>query len=210
VRIVFDGRQVESLDPKIARRIGLGADSPVVEGVILSADQIAAAAARRYEISFGVVGGVAATIVIVATIMALDYEPADMVVVGPICLAVLAAMGTGLPALYRRRMAQMRDKTARRLARMAPAGTAIRLDAAGLTLGGCATPWSDIAIEAVEIVTVTVSDGDDDYHVEAVVLDVRGQPVILDQGMIANGEVMVDKALRTLSVDFPGALTRGA
>jgi hypothetical protein len=202
MRIVFDGRQVESLDPKIARRIGRAADSSLVEGVILSIDQVADAAARRYRISFGWLGGVAAAILIVVAIIALDYEPADMVVIGPVYLLSFAAIGAAGSVFYRRRMAQIRDKAAQRLARMAPPGTAVRLDAAGLTFGGRATPWSDIAIEAVEIVTVPVSDGDDDYRAEAVVLDIRDQSVILDQSVIANGRVIVDKVLRTLGVDF--------
>jgi hypothetical protein len=203
MRIVFDGRQVESLEPKVVRRLDREADSPpVVEGVILSTDQVVDASARRFRIGLGWVGGIAAAILIAVGIMALDYEPADLVVIGPLYLVILAAFVMGGPALYRRSMARMRDDITRRLARMAPPGTAVRLDAAGLTFGGRATPWSDIAIEAVEIVTVYVSEGDDDYRIEAVVLEIRDRPVVLDQGVISNGPAIVDKVLRTLGVDF--------
>ncbi|MBV8189487.1 MAG: hypothetical protein JO339_19760 [Alphaproteobacteria bacterium] len=202
MRIVFDGRQVESLEPKVARRIGLEGDSPLVEGSILSADQIVADAARRARFGFGVVGAVVGVILLVAALATLEYEPADIVVIGPLYAVILAAIGLAGPALYRRSLVLIRDKTERRLARLAPTGTAVRLDASGLTVGECLTPWSDITIEAVEIATEFHPDGDDDYHAEAVVLDVRGQPVVLDRVAIANGPMIVDKALRILGVDF--------
>ena len=202
MRILFDGQQVESLKPRIAKRIDLGADRPLVEGVVLSTDQVVDAAARNYRIVLGWVGGIGAAILIAAAIIALDYEPADMIVVGPLYLAIAAAFGLGLPPLYRRRMVRMRDDISKRLARMAPPGTAIRLDTEALTIGGRAKPWADIAIEAVEIVTVPVSEGEDDYSVQAVVLDTRGGLVVLDQAVISNGAQIVNKALRTKGVNF--------
>lgn len=202
MRIVFDGRQVESLKPKIARRIELGAERPLVEGVILSTDEVVDAAARQYRLTLGWVGGIAAAILIAAAIIALDYEPADMIVVGPLYLVIAVAFGVGIPPLYRRRMARMRDDISKRLARMAPPGTAIRLDTEALTIGGRATPWSNIAIEAVEIVTVPVSEGEDDYRAEAVVLDTPDRSVVLDRAVISNGAEIINKALRTMGVDF--------
>jgi hypothetical protein len=202
MRIVFNGQQVESLKPKIAKRIDFGAERPLVEGVILSTDEVVDAAARRYRITLGWVGGIGAAILIAAAVIALDYEPADMIVVGPLYLAIAAAFGLGLPPLYRRRMSRMRDDISKRLARMAPPGTAIRLDTEALTIGGRATPWSAIAIEAVEIVTVPVPEGEDDYRIEAVVLDTRDGTVVLDQAVISNGAQIVNKALRTMCVDF--------
>lgn len=92
-------------------------------------------------------GGIAAAILLAAAIMALDYEPADMVVIGPLYLAIAVAFGAGVPALYRRRMVRMRADISQRMAPMAPPGTAIRLDTAALTIGGRTTPWPDIAIE---------------------------------------------------------------
>ena len=210
MHIVFDGRVVESLAPKVARRIARridrAADSPpLVEGVIVSADQITADTARRTKVGFGVVVGVAAAILIVTAIMAIGYEPGVMVVVGPLYLVILAAMGWGAPWLYRRSMARFRDKIARRLARTAPAGTAVRLDGAGLTFGGRATPWSDIALEAVEVVTEYHPDSEDDYSIQAVLLDMGGQSVILDEGVITHGSAIVAKALRTLGYPEKGA-----
>lgn len=203
MRIIFDGRQVESLDPKIARRIGPWADSPLVEGVIVAVDPIIAAEGRRSKIGLCVLGGIVAAILIAVAIIVLSYEPADIVVVGPLYLVILAGMGLGGPALYRRGMARRRDQLTARAARMAPPGTTVRLDATGLTLSGRPTPWPDIAIEAVEIVTENNPDGADSYHVEAVVLDMGGQSVVLDQGLITtNGGPILDKVLRTLGVDF--------
>jgi hypothetical protein len=202
MRIVFDGREVERLDPKVARKISLAADTPVVEGSVLAADPIIAAAGRRSRIGLGIVGGIVAAILIGVAILTLSYEPADMVFIGPLYLVILMAMGWGGPAIYRQSLSRMRDTIVPRLARMAPAGTAVRLDAAGLTVGGRTTPWSAVTIEAVEVVTQHDPDGDDGYTVEAVVLEAGGQPVVLDRGVMTNGPLLVDKALRTLGVAF--------
>jgi len=202
MRIIFDGHQVERINPKIARRIGPWADSPLVEGVIINAEPIAANEARRTGIALCVLGGFVAAILITVAIMALSYEPASMAVVGPLYLVILATIGIGGPPLYRRGRAMRRDQLLRRAARMAPPGTALRADAAGLTFAGRATPWRDIAIDEVEIVTETNSDGPDDYRVEALVLNMQGQPVVLDQGLITKGGPIFDKILLTLNVDF--------
>lgn len=202
MRIIFDGRQVDSLDPKIARRIGPRADSPIVEGVIIATDPIIAAEARGSKIGLFVLGGVVAAILIATAIIVLRTEPSDIVFVGPLYLVILAAMGMGGPALYRLGTAKRRDQLARRADRTAPPGTAVRLDATGLTVAGRPAPWPDIAIEAVEIVTEYNPDGADDYHIEAVVLDMGGQSVVLDQGLTTNGGRILDKVLLTLGVDF--------
>ncbi|HEY1615187.1 MAG TPA: hypothetical protein VGF97_16000 [Rhizomicrobium sp.] len=96
----------------------------------------------------------------------------------------------------------MRDDISKRLARMAPSGTAIRADTTALTIGGRATPWSDIAIETAEIVTVSVPEGEDHYRADAVVLATPGGSVVPDQAVISNGAQIVNKVLRTLGVEF--------
>ena len=74
--------------------------------------------------------------------------------------------------------------------------------AAGLTLGGQTTPWQDVTLEAVEIVTITVSEGPDDYSLEAVLLDVRGGSVVLDEGMITNGPAIIATTLQALGAPW--------
>jgi hypothetical protein len=202
MRIIFDGRQVESLEPKIARHIGPWADTDVVEGVILAPEPIVAAEARRSETGLWVLCGIVAAILIGAAIMTLRYEPGAMVVVGPIDLAILVGMALGGPAVFRRNLARRRDQYALRSARMAPPGTAIRLDATDVTFAGRTAAWRDVAIDAVEIVTDSNPDGDDGYHVEALVLDIQGQPAVLDQGLIVNGGRILDKILLTKGVDL--------
>jgi hypothetical protein len=202
MRIILDGAQVERLDPKIARRIGPWADSLVVDGVIVATDAIIASQARRSRIGLWVVGGVVAAILIGVAVGALSYEPADMLVVGPLYAVILVAMGVGGQFVYRRSLANFSDKLVQRAARMPPPGTTIRLDAQGLNLAGQLTPWPDIAIDAVEIVTEHNPDGADGYHIEVLVLDMAGQPVILDQGLITYGDQIFGKILLTLGVDL--------
>jgi len=203
MRVTVDGRQVENLDPKIAQRLGPWADSPLVEGVVVATEPLIATEARRTKIGLFVFGGIVAAILIAVAILVISYEPSDIVVVGPLFLVILAAMGLGGPALYRLSTVRRRDELARRAARTAPPGTAVRLDATGLTLAGQLTPWPDIAVEAVELVAETDSDGAvTGYRVEAVVLDMGGQSLALDQGLITNGARILEKVLLTLGVDF--------
>jgi hypothetical protein len=83
MRTLLDAREVERLDPKIARRINLPPDEPLVEGVIVSADQITADAARRSRTVLGILGGAVAAILIGVGIIALVHDPGAMVIPGP-------------------------------------------------------------------------------------------------------------------------------
>jgi hypothetical protein len=202
MRIIFDGRQVESLEPKVVRGIGPLTDTPVAEGVIVATGPLLVAEARGAKIGLWVLGGIVAAILVGAGIMAVSYEPDDIVVVGPLYLAILAGMGFGGPAVYRLATARRREELARRAARTAPAGTAVRVDANGVTLAGKPTRWPDITIEAVEIVSEITSEGNvDGYHIDAVLLDMAGQKMVLDQGLTTNGDRIFAKILLTKGAD---------
>jgi hypothetical protein len=131
VRITVDGRPVESLEPKIARQLRPWADSPLVEGVIVATDPISAEEARRTKIGLFWLGGIVAAILTAVAIVTLSYEPADIVIMGPLYLGSLAVMVVAGPPLFRMGTARRRDELARRAARMAPPETAVRLDATG-------------------------------------------------------------------------------
>jgi hypothetical protein len=204
MRILFDGREVESLPPKVARKaIELeGGDSAEVEGVVLAGDKIVADAARRSRIGLSVLCGFFAVILIGVAIGVMSYEPGDMVVIGPLYLVILLGMAWGGPAMYRRSTTRLQAQITTKLARLPPAETIVRLDAAGLTVGERMTPWSAIAVDTVEVVTLSNPDSDDSYTVDAVVLDAAGQPAVLDRGVMRGGSRLIGKALRTLGVNL--------
>jgi hypothetical protein len=204
MRILFDGREVESLPPKVARKaIELeGGDSAEVEGVVLAGDKIVADAARRSRIGLSVLCGFFAVILVGVAIGVMSYEPGDMVVIGPLYLVILLGMAWGGPAMYRRSTTRLQAQITTKLARLPPAETIVRLDAAGLTVGERMTPWSAIAVDTVEVVTLSNPDSDDSYTVDAVVLDAAGQPAVLDRGVMRGGSRLIGKALRTLGVNL--------
>jgi len=210
MRILVDGKPVDSLDAKIARRMRLSPDRPPIEGVVMSADQFVTASLRDAKLALGIVAGVGAAIVIVVLIGVLVSRAPEGAFLLPVDIVVLAAIGAMWAFAPRRIEAKARDDAPRRLARMAPPGTVFRLEAAGLASAGRVTPWSDIAIEMVEIVAQPVSEGPDDYLVDALLLNVEGRTVVLDSKVLTNGRAIVDKAQRALDATRQGTREKPA
>jgi hypothetical protein len=202
VRIVLDGTPLDSLDPKIARRITLSPDRPAIEGVVMSADQVIETTTRNARFGIGIACGVGAAIAVIVLIGLAVTGARELVFAAPVDILALAAIGVMWRVATRRREAKVREFAPRRLARLAPPGTALALDAAGLSFAGRVTPWADIAIEAVELVCQYVSEGPNDYIVDVLLLDVQGRQVILDSQVTTHGRAIVDKALRALDAPW--------
>jgi hypothetical protein len=202
MRILLDGEPVEILDPKIARRVMLSPDRPAVDGVVMSADEVIEIRTRNLRLAIGFACGFGAAIAIAVLIGLLASGSRELVLVAPVDILALVAIGVMWRVSTRRREAKVREEAPRRLARMAPPGTALVLDDVGLAFAGRVTPWSDIAIEAAEIACRRASEGPDDYVVDGLVLAVEGRQVVLDSQVMTNGQAIVDKALRALDAPW--------
>jgi hypothetical protein len=81
---------------------------------------------------------------------------------------------------------------------MAPAGTNIRADANGLTVGQLRNPWPDLIIEAVEITDTTFDDSSVSW-VEHLDLTGDGRLIVLDTVLIGSGAEVLAKVWRELT-----------
>jgi hypothetical protein len=80
---------------------------------------------------------------------------------------------------------------------MAPAGTAIGVDAAGVAVGGQISPWPTLAIEQVELLKFDARYRTMFTH-ERLVLAGPVGALVLDPAMMRNGHLIVGNAWRRM------------
>jgi hypothetical protein len=194
MRVSVNGKPVEGLSPKLERRLTVrAADKPVIEGVVMTTDQAVGQVARGLKLLYGSACGVAAVIMIALIIGTASWEPGDLVLLIPVALVLAGALAALLIHVYRRNLAKTRRRAEATLPRMAPAGTPIRLDGAGLSVGAVAIPWPEVTIEAVEITGTSMNDEAISY-IEWLALSGGGREVTLDCLLITSGRLVVDRA----------------
>ena len=84
---------------------------------------------------------------------------------------------------------------------MPPAGTAIFLDAKGLSVGSETFAWPSLAIDQVELTRTSASSGETStviHIVDRLSLSAGTKTVVLDRTMLQNGLLLVDNAWRKL------------
>src|SRR5580658_10818 len=158
MQIAVNGKPVAALSSAVEKRLGERHSPEVAAGEVFSAEQSTAAWERRMRIFYGVVLGVAGAIAIAALVMAASWEPGALIVVLPIYLALAGGVAWLLWWAYRRNLAKLRVRADAQLPRMAAAGTNIRADADGLSIGQIRHAWPDLVIDTVEITDTTYDD----------------------------------------------------
>jgi hypothetical protein len=198
MQIAVNGKPVAALSPAVEKRLA-GRHSPeVAEGAVLSAEQSTAAWARRMGLLYGVLCGVGGTIATAALIAAAWWEPRDLTLVLPVYVILAGGLAWLLRFAYRRNLAKLRGRADAQLPRMAPAGTDIRADADGLTIGQRRNAWSDLVIDAVEITDTTFDDSSVSW-IERLDLSGDGRVIVLDTVLIGNGAAVIAKVWRELT-----------
>jgi hypothetical protein len=198
MRISVNDRPVAELTPAIERRLVSRHGPQVAEGAVLSAEQSTAAWARRTKLFYGVLGGVAGAIATAALVITAWWEPRDLVVVLPLYLVLAAGLAWLLRFGYRRNLAKLRVRADTQLPLMPPAGTSIRADADGLTVGQVRYGWSSLVIDTVEITDTTYDDSSVSW-IERLELTSDGRPVVLDTVLVGNGALVLSTAWRALT-----------
>ena len=198
MRIAVNGKPAATLSPAVEKRLAERRSPEVAEGAVLSAEQSTAAWARRTRLLYGVLCGVGGTIATAALIMAAWWEPRDLTLVLPVYLVLAGGLAWLLRFTYRRNLAKLRGRAGAQLPRMAPAGTNIRADADGLTVGQLRNPWSDLVIDAVEITDTTYDDSSVSW-IERLDLTGEGRVIVLDTVLIGNGAKVLAKVWRELT-----------
>lgn len=201
MRILIDGKICEALTPAQEKDVRQFRAEDSVRGQVLSADEATAARGSQTRTVFAILWGVTAA---VAVIMASLAEPADQSIVFPAAAFILLLLGAFFVFIYRRRKQIWRRDLPRRLEGMAPEGTAIGVDAAGVIVGGWTHPWPALAIEQVELGRYRSSRATI-LTLDRLALRGPGGLIVLDPAMMRNGHLIIGNVWRRMRAAATGA-----
>lgn len=194
MRVLIDGKVCEALTPEQEKDIRQFRAEDSVQGQVLSADEATAARGRQTRTVFVILWSVAAA---VAVIMASLAGPADQPIVLPAAALILLLLGAFFVFVYWRRKQIWRRDLPRRLEGMASEGTAIGVNAAGVTVGGRVHPWPALAIEQVELGKYSAQRSTL-FTLDRLALRGPEGLVVLDPAMMGNGHLLIGSAWRRM------------
>ncbi|MBS0522210.1 MAG: hypothetical protein JSS04_01140 [Proteobacteria bacterium] len=201
MRILIDDRPVDGLTAKRERSLILGKAQDDVTGTVLAPAEATETHVRQSNRWFTILAVIAFALMAAISIAGISYEPRDG---GLIALAVVV-IGGGLLLFMRlllnHRVRTWKRRLAHRVEGLAPPGTAIRLDARGVSIGTEVFDWPSLAIESVEFTSGTLPQGDtstDIMLVERLSLTAGAKALVLDRAMMQNGTLLVDNCWRRL------------
>jgi hypothetical protein len=199
MRVLIDGKPVDGLTAKQERDLVLSRQEEAVQGSVLAADEATAAYARQTKRLFVILGSIA---IVLMLGMSLVADEDDRWVIVPAAVGIAGLLATFVLLLLRHRIRVWNRALDRRLAGLAPAGTAIGIDAKGLSLAGETFTWPSLAIEQVEITHFSSGPDQADpiYVIDRLSLVASTRVIVLDKPMMRNGPQIVDNIWRRLCV----------
>jgi hypothetical protein len=194
MRVLIAGSVHDPLSPAQEKDVDQFRAEESVQGVVLPADEATKARVGQTKLVLMIFWGV---IAILAAIIASVAEPADLPVVFTAAVVVVGALGVFFAFMVWRRTRRWQRDLPRRLAGMAPAGTAIGVDAAGVAVGGQISPWPTLSIEQVELLKFG-SRCRTMFTLERLVLAGPRGVIVLDPAMMRNGHRLIGNAWRRM------------
>lgn len=194
MRTLVDGKPRDALSPDEEKDIRQFREEASVQGQVLSADEATAARGSQTKMLFVILWVVVA---VVAAGIASLAEPADQSIIFPVAIGVVIALGAFFAFLYGHRARNWRQDLPRRLEGMATEGTAIGVDAAGVTVAGKTHPWSTFTIEQVELGRYSTRRATM-FTLERLALTGPDGRVVLDPGLMRNGHLIIGNAWRRM------------
>ena len=201
MRILIDDKLVDGLTPKRERSLMLGKAQDDVTGTVLTQAEATETYIRHTRRWFTILGGLALVLMAAIAIAGISYEPREAVFIAVGVLIVGGALLLFMVLLLRHRVRTWNRKLGHRVDGLAPAGTAIRLDANGVSVGADVFAWPSLAIESVEFTSGTLPSGDtstDIMLIERLSLTAGPKALTLDRAMMQNGILLVDNCWRRL------------
>jgi hypothetical protein len=198
LRAFLNDREIEGLDQGLERSLGGRPSDGVLEAIAWSdVDSIRARSGELMLLLFGTSGLLALLLCVNLIVVALRAPQ----VLGYVAAAFAGGAGftAGLVALLYVLMlgAHRRRVEARAALPQLPAGTAVRLDAAGLSVDGRLRAWSSLTIDEVRIRRRQGSESRVTY-VERLVLSDGALAIPLDAVFLGNGRAVLRQAWRQL------------
>lgn len=194
MKITVNGKPRDRLSAGQLRVVQLKGAGSEAEGAVLPADEASrsyrAATARAFTILSGI--GIALGLAILGGGLA-AAQPADRILVILTGTASAVIVVAGARWRYNRALASWDRRLAERVAALPPAGTRIRVDADGVTLGARRAEWSGLNIGEIEL-TEQNNENDSTITVDRLVLTAAAGPIVLDRHLMQNGGAVVESA----------------
>lgn len=200
MRVLIDGKACEALTPAQEKDIRQFREEASVQGQVLSADEATTARGRQTRTIFAILWGVVA---VVAVLLASLAGPADQPIVLPAAALILFLLGAFFVFNLRRRQQAWRRDLPRRLEGMATEGTAIGVDAAGVTVAGRIQAWSTLSIEQIELGKYSTRQSTL-LTLDRLTLKGPEGLVVLDPAMMRNGHLIIGNAWRRMRAAAAG------
>jgi len=194
MRVLIAGNVHDPLSPAEEKDVRQFSAEESVQGVALPTDEASRARIGQIRLVLMIFWGV---IAILAAIIASMAEPADLPVVFTAAVVAVGALGLVFALMVWRRARSWQADLPRRLAGMAPAGTAIGVDAAGIAVGVQIFPWPTLSIEQVEMLRLGARYRTL-FTLERLVLAGPGGTIVLDPVLMRNGHRLIGNAWRRM------------
>ena len=147
MRILIDDKPVDGLTAKRERSLVLGRAQDEVKGAVLTPAEATETYVRQTKRWFTILAVIALVLMAAISIAGISYEPRD----GAFIAVGVVVIGGGLLLFMRllldHRVRTWNRKLAHRVEGLAPPGTAIQLDAQGVSVGTEIFDWPSLAIE---------------------------------------------------------------
>ena len=194
MRVLLNDREIGGLDARLERRIQGRSSGRVVEGVALAAsDSIRVRARELMMLLFGTAGLVAFLLCLNVFVVALRAPQAIGYAV-PTCVGAAVLTGAIVAVLYGLMLgAHRRRVEARASLAQLPAGAAVRLDDAGLSIDGHAASWATLKLDELGVRQRQGSESRVTY-VERLVLSDGARAIPLDALFLSNGRAAPQQA----------------
>ena len=198
MKITVNNKPREHLSAGNVRVVQLKSAAAEAEGAVLPANEASrsyrAGTARAFTIMGGF--GIALGLAILGGGLWVA-QPADRIMVILTGTASAAVVVAGARWRYTRALATWDRRLAERVAALPAAGTPVRVDDKGVTLGVHRAEWPALAISEIEL-TEQSSENDSTITVDRLVLNSAAGPIVLDRHLMQNGGALVETAYKKL------------
>jgi hypothetical protein len=201
VRILVNGNPVDALTPRLENSLVLARTQETVTGAVMTPAEATEAYVGQTRRRFTLLGAIALVLMLAIAVVGIVADPIDGGVVALGVVIVGGALLLFMVLMLRRRVRGWNARLAHRGQGLTPAGTAIGLDAAGVTIGAQSFGWPSLRIEQIELTSGNLPSDDtseDVSVIERLALGAGDRILVLDRAMLKNGPLLVDNAWRRL------------
>jgi hypothetical protein len=201
MRILINGKPVDALTPRQEKSFRLSRADAEVKATVLTPAEATQAYVAETKRWFLILGGLAVVVLLGMAVAGPLIDPMDGGFIAVGALIICAVFVLFMYLLLGHRVRTWNSKLAHRSEGLPPAGTAIFLDAKGLSVGSDIFAWPSLAIDQVELTRASTSSGETStviHIVDRLSLSAGTKTIVLDRAMLHNGLLLVDNAWRKL------------